>query len=58
MRISVIVPVYNKEKTVAQVLEKLSQTSLNLEVIQVPRKIPENHQIIERDIFTSFFGKS
>jgi glycosyltransferase involved in cell wall biosynthesis len=35
MRISVIVPVYNEEKTVAQVLEMLSQISLDLDVIVV-----------------------
>jgi glycosyltransferase involved in cell wall biosynthesis len=35
MRISVIVPVYNEEGTVAQVLEALSQVSLDLEVIVV-----------------------
>ena len=35
MRVSVIVPVYNEEKTVAQVLEMLSHVSLNLEVIVV-----------------------
>lgn len=35
MRISVIVPVYNEEETVAQVLESLSQVSLDLEVVVV-----------------------
>src|SRR5579872_4999368 len=35
MHISVIVPVYNEEKTVAQVLEMLSHVSLDLEVIVV-----------------------
>lgn len=35
MRISVIVPVYNEEKTVTQVLESLAQVSLNLEVVVV-----------------------
>ena len=35
MRISVIVPVYNEEETVAQVLESLSQVPLDLEVIVV-----------------------
>jgi glycosyltransferase involved in cell wall biosynthesis len=35
IRISVIVPVYNEEKTVAQVLELLSQVSLDLDVIVV-----------------------
>jgi len=35
MRISVIVPVYNEEKTVAQVLEMLSHVSLDLDVIIV-----------------------
>ncbi len=35
MRISVIVPVYNEEKTVAQVLTLLSQVPLTLEVIVV-----------------------
>ncbi len=35
MRISVIVPVYNEEKTVAQVLEKLAQVPLDLDVIVV-----------------------
>ncbi len=35
MRISVVVPVYNEEKTVAQVLKLLSQVSLDMEVIVV-----------------------
>ena len=35
MRISVVVPVYNEEKTVAQVLEMLSRVPLDLEVIVV-----------------------
>jgi len=35
MRVSVIVPVYNEEKTVAQVLEMLSHVSLDLDVIVV-----------------------
>jgi dolichol-phosphate mannosyltransferase len=35
MRISVIVPVYNEEETVAQVLESLSQVPLDLEVVVV-----------------------
>jgi len=35
MRISVIVPVYNEEKTVAQVLEMLAHVSLDLDVIVV-----------------------
>jgi dolichol-phosphate mannosyltransferase len=35
MRVSVIVPVYNEEKTVAQVLEMLSHTLLDLDVIVV-----------------------
>ncbi|HWS82703.1 MAG TPA: glycosyltransferase family 2 protein [Ktedonobacteraceae bacterium] len=35
MRISVIVPVYNEEKTVAQILERLSYVSLDLDVIVV-----------------------
>ncbi len=35
MRISVIVPVYNEEKTVAQVLESLAKVPLDLEVIVV-----------------------
>jgi len=35
MRVSVIVPVYNEEKTVAQVLEMLSRVSLDLDVIVV-----------------------
>src|SRR5437763_10667537 len=35
MRVSVIVPVYNEEKTVAQVLKMLSHTSLDLDVIVV-----------------------
>jgi dolichol-phosphate mannosyltransferase len=35
MRVSVIVPVYNEEKTVAQVLEMLSHTPLDLDVIVV-----------------------
>src|SRR5579859_4880769 len=35
MRISVVVPVYNEEKTVARVLEQLSQVPLDLEVVVV-----------------------
>lgn len=35
MRVSVIVPVYNEENTVAQVLEMLSRVSLDLDVIVV-----------------------
>jgi glycosyltransferase involved in cell wall biosynthesis len=35
MRISIIVPVYNEEDTVAQVLESLSQVALDLEVVVV-----------------------
>jgi dolichol-phosphate mannosyltransferase len=35
MRISVIVPVYNEEKTVAQILERLAHVSLGIEVIVV-----------------------
>src|SRR5437764_13074612 len=35
MRISVVVPVYNEEETVAQVLEVLSRVPLDLEVIVV-----------------------
>jgi glycosyltransferase involved in cell wall biosynthesis len=35
MRISVVVPVYNEEKTVGQVLELLARTPLDLEVIVV-----------------------
>lgn len=35
MRISVVVPVFNEEKTVAQVLELLARTPLDLEVIVV-----------------------
>ncbi|HLG79331.1 MAG TPA: glycosyltransferase family 2 protein [Ktedonobacteraceae bacterium] len=35
MRVSVVVPVYNEEKTVAQVLETLARTPLDLEVVVV-----------------------
>ena len=35
MRISVVVPVYNEEETVAQVLESLSEVQLDLEVVVV-----------------------
>src|SRR3984893_8468697 len=35
MRISVVVPVYNEEETVAQVLESLSKVPLDLEVVVV-----------------------
>src|SRR5436189_2960328 len=35
MRVSVIVPVYNEEKTVARVLELLSQVNLDMEVIVI-----------------------
>ncbi len=35
MRISVVVPIFNEEETVAQVLESLSQVPLDLEVVVV-----------------------
>src|SRR5215472_19282583 len=35
MRISVVVPVYNEEETVAQVLQSLSEVELDLEVVVV-----------------------
>src|SRR5579885_3891122 len=35
MRVSVVVPVYNEEKTVAQVLESLARVQLELEVVVV-----------------------
>src|SRR6266487_2804404 len=35
MRISVVVPVYNEEETVTQVLESLSQVALDLEIVVV-----------------------
>jgi glycosyltransferase involved in cell wall biosynthesis len=35
MRVSVIVPVFNEEETVAQVLESLSHVALDLEVVVV-----------------------
>lgn len=35
MRVSVIVPVYNEEKTVARVLELLSQVNLDVEVVVI-----------------------
>jgi glycosyltransferase involved in cell wall biosynthesis len=35
MRLSVVVPVYNEEKTVEQILQQISQVPLNLEVIVV-----------------------
>src|SRR5207244_9940100 len=35
MRISVVVPVYNEEETVTQVLESLSEIQLDLEVVVV-----------------------
>src|SRR5207253_10899063 len=35
MRVSVIVPVFNEEETVAQVVESLSQVPLDLEVVVV-----------------------
>ncbi len=35
MRISVVVPVYNEEETVAQVLESLAKVSLDLEVVVI-----------------------
>ena len=40
MRVSVIVPVFNEEETVAQVLESLSQVPLDLEVV-----VYSNHQM-------------
>src|SRR5579864_8987948 len=35
MRVSVVVPVYNEEETIAQVLKSLSEVSLDLEVVVV-----------------------
>ncbi|HEX6107839.1 MAG TPA: glycosyltransferase, partial [Ktedonobacteraceae bacterium] len=35
MRISVVIPVYNEEETVTQVLESLSEVQLDLEIIVV-----------------------
>jgi glycosyltransferase involved in cell wall biosynthesis len=35
MRVSVVVPVYNEEKTVANVLKLLSEVPLNLEVVVI-----------------------
>ena len=35
MRVSVVVPVYNEEETVAQVLKSLSEVALDLEVVVV-----------------------
>ena len=35
MRISVVIPVFNEEETIAQVLESLSRVTLNLEIVVV-----------------------
>ena len=42
MRISVVVPVYNEEETVAQVLESLSEVQLDLEVVVVDDASTDN----------------
>lgn len=49
MRISVVVPAYNEEKTVAQVLEMLSRVPLDLEVIVV------DHASTDRTLFGAIF---
>src|SRR5216683_2821394 len=50
MRISVIVPVYNEETTVAHVLEALSQVPLDMEVIVVDDASTDNTWAILQDL--------
>lgn len=59
MRISVVVPVYNEEETVAQVLESLSQVPLDLEVVVVDDASTDRtweilQQLRERKAFSSY----
>lgn len=59
MRISVVVPVYNEEKTVAQVLTLLSQVPLDLEVIVVDdASIDHTWEILQglrqQELFSSY----
>src|SRR6185312_11238185 len=50
MRISVIVPVYNEETTVAQVLEALAQVPLDVEVIVVDDASTDNTWTILQEL--------
>jgi dolichol-phosphate mannosyltransferase len=50
MRISIIVPVYNEEATVAQVLETLSQVALDMEVIVVDDASTDNTWAILQEL--------
>lgn len=50
MHISVVVPVYNEEKTVAQVLEMLSSVPLDLEVIVVDDASTDSTQEILQEL--------
>jgi dolichol-phosphate mannosyltransferase len=59
MRISVVVPVYNEEKTVAQVLEMLSRVPLDLEVIVVDDASTDRtqevlHELRQRELFATY----
>ncbi|MBV8694056.1 MAG: glycosyltransferase family 2 protein, partial [Ktedonobacteraceae bacterium] len=59
MRISVVVPVYNEEKTIVQVLTRLAQVSLDLEVIVVDDASKDNtwkimQQLQQQEAFSSF----
>ncbi|HEX4203231.1 MAG TPA: glycosyltransferase family 2 protein [Ktedonobacteraceae bacterium] len=59
MRISVIVPVYNEEKTVNQVLSVLSQVPLDMEVIVIDDASTDHtwevlQQLRQQEAFTSY----
>lgn len=59
MRISVIVPVYNEEETVAQVLESLSQVALDLEVVVVDDASTDRtweilQELSQKELFTTY----
>ncbi|GAC1388582.1 MAG: glycosyltransferase family 2 protein [Ktedonobacteraceae bacterium] len=59
MRISVVVPVYNEEKTVAQVLTLLSQVALDMEVIVVDDASTDStweilQELRQREPFSSY----
>ena len=59
MRISVVVPVYNEEETVAQVLESLSKVPLDLEVVVVDDASTDRtweilQELRTREVFASY----
>jgi len=59
MRISVVVPVYSEEETVAQVLESLAQVPLDLEVVVVDDASTDRtweilQELREREPFTTY----